>query len=218
MLRKREVRLCLVLVATVTMGSSAALFTFAQTKRYADSLKNQEQKVSVTLTIQDQTYCTTRDMRITVLLTIRNLSKSTLIFCRDCMAVGATYIGRNFADLNSENFVYDQYGIGWRKINVESGSSVRSPLIELSPGEDFSVRLNTYLDNFSENALILPAGQYLMVQVLRTWTDMTPPSPELRSKWRREGKEFWSDELLTSPVEFHIANSPETRGCSLDSV
>ena len=187
------------LILTLTIVSSG------QNLNLKSWLADQQKRIRISSSVIEQYHCANGNISLQASITVKNMSGEALVFCRDCMTNEGIYVGRNLDSLFQNDFVYDLIGFSdERKFDANEFSPSKKPFVTVQAGGVFSFEQDAHLINTGRNKTALKNGKYTFVQTINTWSGSGEQARQMKEDWRKQGLNFWSDDIVTEPIVVRI--------------
>lgn len=188
----------------------------AETQEPASSSPGPRKLIRVSTSLADKTYCSSSNLRLTMSLTITNVSGNPVIVDKDYFAIVHTTISRN---LGSGKPGPVEFKTGKNVLmefsSVDESRPASELFVVLKPMEAYVTKLHDYIpidDGHRSHAGYIKPGKFLHEGVVLTWGGPNRLGEDLRNRWKEYGV-LLLDPLTTEPIEFSVEAAPKVGDC-----
>lgn len=180
---------------------------------------NTTPELQLTAEVLEARFCESGYLRLQLQLRYFNSSNQPIILSRQSNTIMTYFISKNINDAKKQKYE-QKYSPMQSPIGEPEQFDDESPneqaFVLLEPAAAYEVTAVAHLpfiyDATDDDADLLRPGRHVLKVRVQTWLGRQDATTKLRERWRAHGY-LWSQEIISRPMIFSIAEHPSIVGC-----
>jgi len=177
-------------------------------------------QLQLTTEVIDTKFCNSDYLRLKLRLRYVNSGDQPIILYRQSNTIMTYFISKSIGDAALEKYE-QKYSPLQSQVNaaelVDSKTVDEQTFVILKPSASYEVLTNADLpfifDGTNQDSDLLRPGHHVLQIRVQTWSAPPKVATRLRERWRSYGQ-LWTQSLVSAPMKFSVAKSPNVVPCS----